>query len=447
MSVRKTSQAGGTSRREFLGKVLKVGVAAALGGEWASRPWSASAQEPVTLLIRTGTHATPVQKALAQGGFEKEFGIKVNVVALGRHGYLEKVSTSLLSGASDIDIVTILGTSVTQFAEGGAVEPLSDYLKDRSRVAPAFHTGDLSPVALRSVTYKDRVYAMPFLAGGIFHYYRKDLIPTPPETWDEFRQIAIKFTQSHNPASPTEFGATFSGKRGETPPKHWYQYFWSFGGRFFDERGRPALNSEAGVRSLEFVVDNFRKYKIYPPDITAYEFPEISSAFQNGKVAMVNQWPAAYHTFKDPKKSPLIHDKFAMTVIPGVKQADGSIRRTPFFHTWCFAVNARSRRKEAAVKFVTWLMSKPTAKLMALVDLGIPAVSAIFTDPEVTQHREDLPTVFKSFSIALNEPTIPAWPRIHEFIDEAIALALAGQMSPKAALDEANQKAAAALKG
>lgn len=447
MKSQKTSCASGASRRGFLGRALKLGLVTTVGAHWGSRLRSAGAQESVTLLIRTGTHATPVQKVLAQGGFERDFGVRVNLVTLGRYGYLEKVSTALLSGASDIDIVTILGTSVAQFTEAGGVEPLSDYLKDRGRVAPAFQTGDLFPIALRSVTYKDRVYAMPFLAGGIFYYYRKDLIATPPDTWDEFRQLAIKFTRSHNSASPTEFGATFSGMRGETPPKHWYQYFWSFGGRFFDDQGRPALNSDAGVRSLEFVVDNFRKYKIYPPDITAYEFPEISSAFQNGKVAVVNQWPAAYHTFKDPKRSPQIHDKFAMTVIPGVKQSDGSIRRTPFFHTWCFAVNARSRRKEAALKFLTWLMSKPIAKLMALAGLGVPAVSAIFTDPEVTAHREDLPTIAKSFRIAWSEPAIPAWPRIHDFIDEAIALALAGQKSPKAALDDANEKATAALKG
>ncbi|ALS20540.1 MULTISPECIES: sugar ABC transporter substrate-binding protein [Paenibacillus] len=378
-------------------------------------------QEAITVAARSGIYYNALSQIAPE--FEKETGIKVTVQEIGRDGYLQKVSTQLLGQGEGMDVVLMLNNYIGQFGAGGQFEPLDDYLKKSNSSMDRF-----LPASAESVKYGDKIYAMPFDVSTMFLIYRKDLIPTPPTTWEEYRQLAEKFTKSKNPQSPTEFGIAFQGKRGETQPKDWYQYFWSMGGSFFDQDMKPTVNSEAGVKALTYVVNNFRTNKLMPPDITTYEFPEVLSAFQNEKVAMAINWNAAYPQLADAAKSPKVSDKFGIAEVPG---------GVSFTHTWTLAINSVSKNKEAAFKFVDWVTGEG-AKKYALAG-GIPAVKSVLEDSEVVKARPEFPDIIKSVEKAKTEPNLPEWPRIHESISEAISLALAGEKSPKEALDIANR--------
>jgi multiple sugar transport system substrate-binding protein len=399
-------------------------------------PAAASGPQKITVYARSGIYFNTL-KAVAPN-FTKETNINVDVVEIGRDGYQDKVSTQLIGKNAGVDVVLILSNYMGQFGGGGQLENLDPYFS--KGLAPKdWDINNFVPAAAKSVQYKGKSYAVPMDVSTMFLFYRKDLIQNPPQTWDEYLATAKQFTKSINPSSPTEFGSTFQGKRQETQPKEWYQYFWSMGGKFFDDKMEPQLNSEAGVKALSFVVDNYKKDKIYPPDITTYEFAEVQSAFQNGKTAMAIEWNPAYPTISDKAKSPQVADKFGIELVPGVKGADGKVFRTPFMHTWTLAVNSASKQKEAAFKFITWVTSKSHAKDYALSG-GIPAVVDVLKDPEVQAKRPEFPMILKSFEIAQVEPDLPEYPQIHQFVSEAITVALAGEKSPKEALDAANQK-------
>ncbi|MFJ7728546.1 ABC transporter substrate-binding protein [Neobacillus sp. NPDC097160] len=376
----------------------------------------------ISVIARSGTYYNTLAKVAPE--FEKETGIKVNLQEVGRDGYLQKVSTQLLGQGDSTDVILMLNNYIGQFGEGGQFEPLDSYMKKAN-----FNLDHVIPAVAESVRYKKKVYAMPLDTSTHFLFYRKDLIPNPPKTWEEYKEVAKKFTKSQNPDSPTEFGTTFQGKRGETQPKEWYQYFWAMGGEILDKNNKPTLNSESGVEALTFVVDNLRKEKIVPPDATTYEFPEVLSAFQNEKVAMAVEWNTAYPQMADANTSPKVSDKFAIADVPGGK---------PFIHTWTLAINSNSKRKEAAFKFISWLSSPEGAKKYALAG-GFPPVPKVLEDSEVVKLRPEFPDLQRTLNKAKAEPTLPEWPRIHEYITDAISKALAGEKSPKEALDEANK--------
>ncbi|WP_342433254.1 sugar ABC transporter substrate-binding protein [Neobacillus sp. FSL H8-0543] len=375
----------------------------------------------INVIARSGTYYNNLSKVAPE--FEKETGIKVNLQEVGRDGYLQKVSTQLLGQGDSTDVILMLNNYIGQFGEGGQFEPLDSYMKENN-----FNLDHVIPAVAESVTYKEQVFAMPLDTSTHFLFYRKDLIPNPPETWEEYREVAKKFTQSQNPDSPTEFGTTFQGKRGETQPKEWYQYFWAMGGEILDKDNKPTLNSDSGVEALTYVVDNFRKEKIVPPDATTYEFPEVLSAFQNEKVAMAVEWNTAYPQLADANTSPKVSDKFAIADVPGGK---------PFIHTWTLAINSNSKMKDAAYKFISWVSSPAGAKKYALAG-GFPPIPEVLEDPEVIKLRPEFPDLQRTLMKAKAEPSLPEWPRLHEFITDAISKALAGEKSPKEALDEAN---------
>lgn len=402
----------------------------------ADAPKPAAEAQKITVYARSGIYFNTLKSVAPK--FTEETKINVDVVEIGRDGYQDKVATQLLGKNAGVDVVLILSNYMGQFGGGGQLENLDPYFT--KNLAPQdWNINNFLPAAAKSVQYKGKTFAVPMDVSTMFLFYRKDLIPTPPQTWDEYREVAKKFTKSVNPSSPTEFGATFQGKRQETQPKEFYNYFWSMGGQFFNDKMEPQLNSEASVKALQYVVDNYKTHKIYPPDITTYEFAEVQSAFQNSKVAMAVEWNPAYPTISNKEKSPQVAEKFAIDLVPGVKGADGKINRTPFMHTWTLAVNSASKQKEAAFKFITWVTAKGNAKQYALSG-GIPAVVDVLKDAEVQAKRPEFPMILKSFEIANVEPDLPEYPQIHQFVSEAITLALAGEKSPKDALEQANTK-------
>lgn len=121
-------------------------------------------------------------------------------------------------------------------------------------------------------------------------------------------------------------------------------------------------------------------------------------------------------------------DKFAIADVPG---------GVTFTHTWTLAVNKASQHKNAAFKFINWVTGDG-AKKYALAG-GIPAVKSVLEDSEVVKARPEFPAIEKAIGKAKSEPNLPEWPRIHEYMSDAISKALAGEKSAKDALNEANK--------
>ena len=62
--------------------------------------------------------------------FEKNTGIQVEFIELGRDVYFTAVGTQLLAGTDTFDIVSIPNTSIAQFASVHAILPLDGFMKD-----------------------------------------------------------------------------------------------------------------------------------------------------------------------------------------------------------------------------------------------------------------------------------------------------------------------------
>lgn len=383
-------------------------------------PAFAQAPEPITLAVRAGGCFTTYSGIASD--YEKATGGKVTVEQISRNDYLQRITTQLLGGSTSIDLVLILHNYVPQFAQGGVIEPLNGYLD-----AAGLSMDRYLPVTAEAVTYNDAVYAIPYDVSTQHLWYRTDLIENPPTTIEEYRAVARDFTRSINPASPTEFGTTFQGKRGEALPKEWYNYFFAFGGKFLDEAGKPIINSQAGIDALSFVVENLRQEQIYPPDATTFEFPETVSAFSEGKTAMMVNWIGAYPVL-DAERAPLVYDKFALTQTPGGK---------PYMQAWTMAMNAASTKKQAAFDFVNYVTTEALANY-SFQPCFYPAVRSVLEDPATAEAHPEAPAFLAALNAAQTEPMLPEWPRIHEVINEALSVALAGEKTPQQALDDAN---------
>lgn len=284
----------------------------------------------------------------------KETGIRINLTLLGRNGYSDKLTSQLLSKSPVPDIVYPMNWFIPQFAQGGFLEPLDAYIDGD----PTFDKADFIPAALETGKYKGKQYGLPTDMSEPVLFYRKDLLPNPPSTWDEALEVAKKFSKSTNPDSPTQFGTTLYAAAGFAEPAQlWEELFWPNGGDMFDKDMKPTINNDAGKKATQYGID-LVKNKLVPPDYTNYEYPQTLGAIQSGKVAFIQQWNAAWGDLSNKEKSPIIADKIAYAPIPGVKQADGSIKRNYHVHTITLAINASSEHKEEAYKVISYLSGK-----------------------------------------------------------------------------------------
>jgi len=386
-------------------------------------------EKPVVIMIRTGDEADALQ-AVADA-YEEATGITVVVNEQGRAGYFESLSTRLLAGTDDVDLVFFPSTYVAQFAEADTLESLDKYLEDSSITDES--TLDFDDF-LVTYSYKDDLYAIPTDVSAHFLFYREDLIPDPPQTWDEVLEIASKFTQKYNADSPTVWGASFDALAPEEGPKIFYTMMWSYGGYIIDETGKVGINSEGAVRAMR----NWQKMiseGLISPETNNWGFTEVLEALTSSSVAMGSPfWNAAYDPILNSGTPQA--DTVKITLAPGVKQSDGSIYRTPFQHGWTLIMNKASKNKEAAWKFLQWATGKEGGTVHAKHG-GTPARKSILSDPQFKDSRPDFELMLKTLEIAKAEPQVVFYDEMHEAVNVAIARVLSEGWDAQKALDEA----------
>ncbi|MBI3085767.1 MAG: extracellular solute-binding protein [candidate division NC10 bacterium] len=386
------------------------------------------AAEKVVVMVRTGVEADAI-RAVAQA-YTKATGRPVELMEIGRSGYYATLHTQLVAGTDTFDLAQANDVDVGVLAEAKAIAPIGRYLEDPRLTDPK--TFDPKDIAF-TYSYKGQVYAVPFDVSTHFLYYRKDLVKTPPATWDDYFEEAKRWTRRHNEKSPTMIGASFTALAGSEQPKVFYSVMWSLGGWIIDDQGRVGVDSPGAVAAGEFYA-KLRDARVLPPDVFSWGFSNVKDALETGIVALAAPyWNAAYPMIKSGK-SPL-RDQIAITLVPGVRKPDGTIYRTPFQQGKILLMNNSSKRKEDAWAFYGYLTSKEGMRLMTQAG-GTPSRYSLLRDPSL-QPREYFELMEASLKIAKGDPAPPFYLKQHEAMNEALSKIVTGKGEVKASLAHA----------
>src|SRR5688572_12325072 len=86
------------------------------------------------------------------------------------------------------DIASIDSFWLPLFLEGGHLQPLNDYWPEPDRE-------DFLPFTIDTLSRRGQVYGLWHETDCRVLFYRKDLVPTPPRTWDELLEIAPRIAR------------------------------------------------------------------------------------------------------------------------------------------------------------------------------------------------------------------------------------------------------------
>jgi multiple sugar transport system substrate-binding protein len=313
------------------------------------------------------------------------------------------------------DVVDVDVVWTAEFAAKGWLQPLKDKM--------AFDTSAMLKPTVDSGTYKGTLYAAPQTSDGALLYYRKDLVPTPPKTWEEMMSMC-SIAKKNNIGC---YAGQFSKYEGLTVNAS--EAINSAGGSVLDKDGKPSLNTAEAKAGLENLAKAYADGNIPKEGITFQE--ELSrQAFQSGKLLFLRNWPYVYN-LATTEGSSAVKDKLGIAPIPG---ASGPGASSLGGHN--LAVSVYSKNKATALDFLKFMTSEETEKFYATQGSLAPVLGSLYTDAALVKKLPYLPVLKTSIENAVPRPVTPFYPAVTKAIQENAYSAIKGEKPVDTALSD-----------
>ena len=413
-------------KSRFFPWIVTVLALAVASGTGCHRHSTAPAPEIVSFHM-AGIYADAARTLAAE--FERQTGIRVKVVSAPYLTLREKELTDLLNGSRHYDVM-----QVAQQWDGEVLphlRPLDDFVASQN-----VDLNDFIPrVRQNAGQWDGQTRALPLACDVITLLYRTDVFAArakefqrqtgrklePPKTWDEYLEIA-RFLNTES-----LHGNVIMGLK-EQNFTVWSGILYGMGGSLLDERWRPTLNSDVGVRSLSLFVELFR---YAPPGSQRLGIEEANAVFLQGKGAMYLTWPTLIWAQMQDTNLCKVSGHIAAAVIPGGR---------PQLSAWSLGVNQACPHPEAAFRWIRFLLSPTnTQRLFLEYGKGSPRLST-YQNPTCRRQVFFLPQMLQGLQHGEPRFRIPPSQELCDYLDTQISEAIAGHVSPRAALDRTAAK-------
>ena len=327
------------------------------------------------------------------------------------------------------DVIKLSNQTVMQYQKNGLLESLQSYADQ-----DAFDASIYSEQAVAANTIEGDIYALPLDAYTIQMFYNKDLLEAagysaPPETMEEMYEMAVAVTQVDASGNIEVLGYPlfpYASARQEL--------IYGFGGRWWNENSEITPLDPGIQASLEMNVKFRNEFGGKALDgfigtANTNRYTEQDMFFQGKQLFRLDgSWlPTMMKNFDSTVN-------YGITLIPGTA-ANPELRGTSRYETDSVAVPLMSKNKEGAWDFTKWLCSEEGAKIIDLGTGNLPAVKALYDDPEIIA----VPG-FAEFIDALKQEKGIQYPEMADY-DEYISMinatldtVYAGSQTPEEAL-------------
>lgn len=315
-------------------------------------------------------------------------------------------SVSFLSGEAAYDLVFADVIWTPRFAAAGWLLDLTD------RLTPADAADFLTP-DLEAGRYQGGLYRIPAFTDAGVLYYRKDLVSSPPATFEELESLSKMF------ATPDRTGFLWQGKQYEGLVTVFLEILWGFGGDWIDASTHQVLlDRPEGLQALRFLKKTIGT--ISPSAVTTYTEEDSRTLFQNGRSVFLRNWPYVWRLLTESSA-----------------QMDGKVGMAPMVHApgfksaatlggWGFSISRFTRNPESAWAFIQFITAPKQLSRMQSQLGRIPARKSL------------APPEFASIlASARMRPPIPEYTQASDILQRWLSAALTGRVTEQEALTRA----------
>ena len=373
--------------------VLTAACAVVVGGCGGSE----DSNGPVHLKLYSGLDAGKTNVNFAKScGQESNGRYTIEIVPLANNADAsrELLVRRLAAEDSDIDVIEMATIWTPEFAEAG-------WLRELKGAEKADAMDDVLPGPAASVMWNGKVYAVPLTSNAQMLWYRKDLVPKPPETWDEMIAMAKKLPAGQGLIQ--EQGNKYEGY------VVWFNSLVSSaGGTIVDKKGDPTLDDSA-VKAAQIIKDVATSGRADPALSTNQE-DQGRLAFEAGRGAFMLNWPYVYAAARtDAKSNPTTKKVFENlgwarwpSVEPG-KPSKVSIGGGNY------GISVFSKHPKLATEAALCMTSRKQQDTAAIAEGEPPVMSSSYDDPTVRKSYPFADELREQLKDAVPRPETPAY--------------------------------------
>jgi multiple sugar transport system substrate-binding protein len=378
------------------------------------------------------------------GEFEALTGIKVKYQYVPFASTREKLTAELVGQSAQYDVLSTMdvwGPSMYQL-----FEPLNAMLAEKKIDMESRYPYAHLRAARDGNGNGKNILGFPIRGHVQLMFYRRDIFEKlglkAPNTWDEMVEAGKLITAKTDMSGV----AMYYGKTAGQNLMIWFNYLWGTGGELLDAKGQPAFNSPAGIAATQAYLDVMLKHKAAPAASASFNETDAVNSVAQGKSAMVPVWWWRYASLVDPKVSTLKPEQVAFAPLPSMPGKPN----TTYTNTWFYGINRNSKKKAAAMEFLTWL-SQPEIERGVLLDKSMNEVVAMQTknliDADVNVRYNGM-HVFGAQALkgAKGTPLFPQWPQVSDVLEATISELASGKGQVKPALDDAAARVRKAMR-
>ena len=313
---------------------------------------------------------------------------------------------------SSLDLMGLDVVWTGEFANAGWIAPVP---ASTARIV----SENVFSSVLQTARFENRLYTVPIWSNTQLLWYRKDLVPTPPQTWDEMIDMGEKI-------GPAKGRIQVQANRYEGLVVWVNQLIESAGTSVLAGPKAVRLDKAATEKALG-IIGRLSQSPVAPPNLTTANEDTARLGFEAGNSAFQINYPFVYPSAK--QNAPEIFKQMGAAQYPAV---DDQHPAKPPIGGINIGVSAYSKHKAEAFA-ATECLVKPENQLEVATLGGLPPVREdLYDEPEMEQ-------VYPTFAQQIRDAIKSAGPRPSESpAYQDLSLAIQRAVHPTTKIDPEN---------
>lgn len=368
-------------------------------------------------------YAAAAEDCTAEAG--GRYSIAQQALPKGADNQRLQLARRLVAGDPALDVIAMDVTWTAEFATAGWIEAFPEDVAARVRAGTLEAT-------LETGSFQDTLYAAPLNTNTEILWYRKDLAPTPPATWDEMIAASEALADQGLPSYIEVQGAQYEGLA------VWFNtLLTSAGGRIVSENGDVLIGQG---NAAEIALSTMQRVAASPasdPSLSVAKENDGRLAMEAGIAAFQVNYPFVYASittpppdgggggvFLDASGRPSatdtgrrVLDEFAWAPYPSVVAGQPASVTIGGLN---LGVSTTSRHKALAFEAIECLRNRDN-QLRNAIDGGVPpTLEALYSDPTFQAEYPAWEAIKNSLDTASVRPKTPAYQSISIVISDLL---------------------------
>ena len=371
-----------------------------------------------TLSFYIPGYEDPIYKDAYDNGikdFEKENpDIDIKVIPVSWDDSTTKM-VSMIQGGNAPDVMITGSQRLKPLIKMKAIESLDSYISDDKKsqyIENLFNTANVD----------GKQYGLPMAFSSRALYYRKDLIKDPPKTWDDIVKISKEIESKNQDMK----GYAVTGELKGSVDTQLGNFLVQNEASFYDENGKPSLNTPEALEAFEFYTGLYTKEKITPNPVDVNR-NDLGDLFKNGQIAMFVNGPWAKDAMgikEDDTNTP-----FGVAKLPAGK------KKGEVLITDSYVISSNSKHKEEAYRFIDFMTQY---KYQNAYDEKVGFFPLLKKEMDEKRYQTEF---YKPFTEMINygkpAPIPPVFEEFEDIIAKAVQKTALGEKTAKEAIQEA----------